>query len=114
MEQEEKKESLINPISGQRVDEAISEVEAKKRGYLDFEFMMRHLEDENESVKYFVIAQKKVIVHMTRPRYKQESNINHERVLQEAEKKKEANIASIIPVPNTCNIGDEGCVSCGS
>ena len=115
MEQEEVKQSLINPITHEKVDEAITEAEAKKRGYLELEFMMRYLEDENEFTKYYIVEGKKIIVHMAKPmlQYKKKSAIDYERVLQEIKVEEKTN-PSPIPVAPTCNIGDEDCVSCGS
>lgn len=116
--QEEVKEvpvRLINPITGEQVDEVIKEDEARKRGYLDFNFLLRHLEDENEFIKYFIVDGKKIIVDIARPnlQYKKPVSINHERVHQ-IEEKKETAVVPIIPAPATCNIDDGECVACGS
>ena len=116
--QEEVKEvpvKLVNPITGEGVDEVIKEDEARKRGYLDFNFLLRHLEDENEFIKYFIVNGKKIIVDIARPnlQYKKPVSINHERI-HEIEKRKEADIVSTIPTPATCSIDDAECISCGS
>jgi hypothetical protein len=75
-------ESFINPITGEPVDETISEREARNRGYFDLQFLLRHLEDDNEFVKYFVIDGKKVLVHLEKPylHYKKVTQINQDRL----------------------------------
>lgn len=79
----EKPVVLINPLNGEPVDEIIKQEEAEARGYMDLQFMMKYLEDENEYVRYFVINGKKIIVDIARPiyEYKKPIHINHERVL---------------------------------
>lgn len=114
-EEIEVKESLVNPITGQKVDESISEEEAKSRGYLDLEFILAHLEDENEYVKYFVINGKKVIVHLRNPmtKYKKKPLINHERVLQTTTTEKKTSNVSSVSGNVTCSLDDkDGCISC--
>lgn len=95
----EQVDSLINPITGEKVDERMKEREARAKGYLDFEFMCKYLEDENESVKYFIIDGKKLIVHMNNPitQYKKPTQINHVRIFAE-----------------NCSIDDTECLACGS
>jgi len=92
-------EVLINPITGQQVDEIIKEKEAKSRGYFELEFILRHLEDDNEFVKYFIVDGKKIVVDLDKPmtQYKKPTQINHERV-----------------VSDTCGIDEPECLSCGS
>ena len=55
---------LINPITGLPVDEIITEDEATKRGYFEYEFLLRYLEDDNEFIKYFVVDGKKIVVDL--------------------------------------------------
>ncbi len=110
-----KEERLVNPITGEQVDESISELEAKKAGYLELEFLMKHLEDENEYVKFLIIDKKKVIVHMRNPmtQYKKKTNIDYERVLQEVKNKEEVEKLSPVLANSTCSLDDkEGCLSC--
>jgi len=82
MENETQPEILVNPITGLRVDEVIKEKEAKERGYLTLEFILKYLEDDNEFVKYFVIDGKRVIVSLDKPHthYKKATQINHKRI----------------------------------
>ena len=107
-----------NPITGEVADESISEKEAKQRGYFTFEFLLRHLEDENEFVKIFIVNGKKIVVNIDRPnlQYRKPVLINHERVLQEEEKavRETPQMGNIpgVPVPAVCDLDDEGCVSC--
>jgi hypothetical protein len=110
-----KEERLINPISGEPVDESISELEAKKKGYLELEFLMKHLEDENEYVKFLLVDNRKVIVHMRNPmtQYKKKTNIDYSRVLQEVKEKEKVDKLSPVPVNSTCSIDNkEECLSC--
>jgi len=105
--------SLKNPITGNPVDEVISEKEGRKRGYFELEFILKHLEDDNEFVKYFIVAGKSIIVQLEKPylNYKKPTQVNHERVLNGLD------IVQLKPVETvaaaSCNM-DEGCVSCGS
>lgn len=102
----EVKERLINPIDGKPVDEIIKEKEARRRGYFDMEFMLRHLEDDNEFVKFFIVDGKKIVVDLEKPylQYKHSTQINHERVHKEEE---------LAPLPVVaCSIDDPGCESC--
>ncbi len=102
-----------NPITGEYVDETIKEKEAVERGYFDFEFQLRYLEDENEYVKYFIINGKKIIVDMAKPhlQYKHKSKLNYERILSDT-------VGTAVPaIPNTTSTAvacsmDEGCESC--
>ncbi len=106
-------EQLKNPITGESVDEIIKQSEGEKRGYLELEFIMRYLEDENEFCKFFIIEGKKVIVDMNKPmtQYKKKPVINYERVY-ETEAKTPTTVVPAIPTPATCSIDDEGCISC--
>jgi len=111
----QQKEQLINPITGEPADEIIKEREARQRGYLDFEFMLRYLEDESEFVKYFIIDGKKIVVDLDRPnlQYRKPLSINHERVLQTSPKESPNNNVSSTTAP-TCDISskDDTCLSC--
>lgn len=119
-----KEERLINPITGESVDESISEREAKSRGYFDFQFILKYLEDENEFVKFFIVDGKRILVHIEKPhlQYKKKPQINHERVLQIQEEvlpqvteETEDHQLSVVPVV-TCSIvsgdPDNSCLSC--
>lgn len=112
----DQKERFINPITGEEVDEIIKESEAKLRGYLDFQFMLRYLEDENEFVKYFIVNGKKIIVDIQKPtlQYKKPVSIDHERVLRtEPRENTVPSIGTIGVVATTCNIDDQSsCLSC--
>jgi len=108
------KEQFINPITGKPVDKYLKEKEAREQGYFDFQFMLRHLEDENEFVKYYIVNGESIIVDMDRPnlQYKKPSNLNYDRILQENKQvQKESNI-SVVSSADVCNIDDEGCISC--
>ncbi len=104
---------FINPITGKEVDEIIKEKQAKERGYFDFQFMLKYLEDENEFVKYFIYEGKKIIVDMAKPmlEYKKKLNLDYERILQTTTQETHNNL-SIVPVTGTCSIDDTSCVSC--
>jgi hypothetical protein len=107
-------ERKINPITNQEVDEIIKEQEAKQRGFFEFEFLMRYLEDENEYVKYYIVNGKKIVVDMSKPvtQYKKPLNLNYERVLQ-TEKIREENVNPVAVCPTAlCNLDDEDCISC--
>lgn len=106
-------EQLRNPITGQTVDEIIKQGEAEKRGYLELEFIMRYLEDENEFCKFFIIEGKRVIVDMNKPmtQYKKKPQINYERVHQ-TETKTPTTVVPTVPSGAACSIDDEGCISC--
>ena len=112
---EAKKERFINPITGEEVDEIIKESEAKQRGYFDFQFMLKYLEDENEFVKFFITNGKKIIVDIQKPnlQYKKPVILNHERVLS-TEPKSNVTTPSTTPVvPIVCDISSEpSCLSC--
>jgi hypothetical protein len=103
---------LKNPIGGGPVDEVIGEKEARKRGYFDLQFILRHLEDDNEFVKFFVVEGKKIIVQLEKPylQYKKSTQINHERILSSPV---QTSVIQAITAPS-CSMDDEGCVSCGS
>lgn len=75
-------EQLVNPITHLPVDEVIKENEARKRGMLDLEFILKYLEDENEYIKYFVVDGKRIVVDIEKPtiHYKRPTLINHDRV----------------------------------
>lgn len=109
-------ELLKCPISGLKADEQINEKEAKIRKYLDLQFMMKYLEDENESVKIFLIDTKRIIVHMTNPilQYKKKPIPANER-LQTLEFQKEVNNSPVVPTPVACSLDDSSdCLVCGS
>lgn len=114
---ENKDVTFVNPITGKPVDELITEAEAVMRGYLTFEFMMRHLEDENESVKYFVVDDKKILVTLAKPmtHYKEKPTLNHARIFGETSSYGSTDsvrpVLSSTPSPTVC-VMDEGCVSC--
>lgn len=110
----EKKEQLINPMTGKPVDEIITEKEAKKRGYFDYQFLLKYLEDDNEFVKFFMYDGKEIIVDLEKPylQYKKPTQINHERVLNDAKPEKQINNSTNIYKSDTCNVDDEGCVNC--
>jgi len=103
---------LKNPITGTPVDEVITEKEARKRGYFDLQFRLRHLEDDNEFVNYFIVEGKKIIVELERPylNYKKKTQINHERVLGTDQ------VPTIAPrsiaEPVACSLDDDSCISC--
>lgn len=108
VEKIEQPKTFVNPITGKPVDESITEKEGVERGYLDFQFMLRHLEDENEFVKYFVIEGKRIIVNMSKPhlQYKNKSNLDYERLFKDVEP-----IESVSKPSSSCTL-DEGCESC--
>ena len=110
----EQKEQYINPITGKPVDKYLKEKDAKEQGYFDFQFMLRYLEDENEFVKFYIVDGVSVLVDMDKPnlQYKKKSNLNYERTLQATEQKKEAGIVPDLVSAPSCNIDDEGCISC--
>lgn len=108
------KEQFINPITGKPVDKYLKEKEAREQGYFDFQFMLRHLEDENEFVKYYIVNGESIIVDMDRPnlQYKKPSNLNYDRILQENKQvQKESNV-SVVSSTDVCNIDDKSCISC--
>lgn len=113
--QKEVKEQLRNPINNEVVDEIIKEKEARQRGYFEYQFMLRHLEDDNEFVKYFIIDGKKIVVDLEKPylQYKKATQINHERVIPQTEKKTQENQLSAVPV-DCCSVDPGECLSCGS
>jgi hypothetical protein len=85
---------LVNPI-----DEVLTEKEGKERGYLEFTFINNYLEDENETIKLFIVNGKRIVVQSLRPKYGRPPQINYERVHAE---------------PAVCTIDDPECTSCGS
>ena len=103
---------LINPINGEPVDEVIKQKEAETRGYMDLQFILRHLEDENEFVMFFIVNGKKILVDISRPKfeYKKPTHINHERVLEVTFTGGEAKRSS----GTGCGIHDPVCEACGS
>ena len=107
------KVKYINPINGEEVDEIIKEKEARERGYFDFQFLLKYLEDENEFVKYFIISGKKIVVDIAKPmlEYKKKTIMDYERVLQTATKET-TNIISAIPPAVACSIDNPECISC--
>ena len=114
--QSEVKEVLKNPITGLSVDEIIKEKEAKERKYFELEFILRHLEDENESIKHFIVNGKHIIVQMNNPQtqYKKTPILNHERILGTEYEGGECRIDNPIVEPTACSISDPECLSCGS
>lgn len=100
-----------NAITGENdIDILLTEAEAKERGYMDLEFILKYLEDENEFSMYFTYQGKKIKVDFKNPKtqYKKKSRINHERVLENVvytggEAKKN---------PPMCNLHDTACESC--
>lgn len=124
-EQKKEEQKYVNPITGKHVDECITEKEAKERGYLNFEFMLRYLEDENEYVKFFIIEGKHIIVDIAKPnlQYKHKPSLSYERLFKGEELLSNSNTRSAISNtggsstsntnPVACSM-DEGCVSCGS
>jgi hypothetical protein len=108
-------EQLKNPITGENVDEVVKEKEARQKGYLDLEFMMKYLEDENEFCKFFIVEGKKLVVDMDKPmtQYKKKTQLDYERVLQAKKEEKIDNIPAI-PTTSSCSIDDKECISCGS
>ncbi len=115
MEEKKEEQKYVNPITGKFVDESITEKVAKERGYLDFEFMLRHLEDENEYVKFFIIEGKHIIVDIAKPnlQYKHKPSLNYERVLGGHGVDIPVPVAPTATTAVVCSM-DEGCVSCGS
>lgn len=112
----EEKQQLRNPIDGKIVDEIIKEKEARQRGYFELEFLLKYLEDDNEFVKYFIVNDKKIVVDLEKPylQYKKKTQVNHERILQEKEKKVQVDQSTIVPVDACCDLVDGTCISCGS
>lgn len=105
---------LINPITGKEVDEIIKEKEARDRGYFDFQFMLKYLEDENEFVKYFKIKGREIVVDMAKPmlEYKKKLNLDYERILQIATQETRNNITSL-SIASTCSVDSPAeCLSC--
>ena len=107
-------EQIINPITGKPAHKYLTEKQAKELGYFDFQFMLKHLEDENEFVKFFKINGEDVIVDIDKPnlQYKKKLILDYERVLQTTEHKKEDNLSSAVGTVAACSIDDESCVSC--
>lgn len=104
---------FINPINGEKVDEVIKQKEAEARGYMDLQFMLKHLEDENEFVMYFIVAGKKILVDIARPKfeYKKPTHINHERVLGEVTFDGGAT-KQMEPVSRGCGLHEPVCEAC--
>lgn len=103
---------FVNPITGQKnVEEVLTEKEARKRGYFDFDFLLRHLEDDNEFIKWFVIQGKHVIVDLEKPylQYRKSTQINHDRILKEDSQVSQ--VSNSIGI-TACAIEDQGCISC--
>lgn len=114
----QEKELYVNPITGVKdIDEVLKETEAKAKGYLEFDFLMKYLEDESEFVKYFIIDNKKIIVDMKNPttQYKKKTILDYERVLQtnqEKDKKAQDNISNPLDSSPSCDVDSSSCVSC--
>lgn len=103
-------DQLRNPITNEPVDEIIKQDEAEKRGYFDFQFMLKNLEDENEFVKFFIVNGKKIIVDIKKPNleYKKPPLLNHARILDDMT----GRVASAGNAVAACGLDDEGCISC--
>lgn len=112
-------EQFINPFTGKSCNESITEKEAKERGFDDLQFILRYLEDENETFQWYKVDGKDIIVKRQRPHlnYKKPTQLNHERIFEGVEEKKEEKQVTIIPdlvSNNACNLDSEDCISCGS
>lgn len=117
----EKGEQLINPFTSKPCSESITEKEAKERGYEDLQFILRHLENDNEFFQWFIIDNKDIIVKRSRPylNYKKPTQINHERLFDEGvkaeAKTKQTPIIPDLVATDACNLDSEdGCIACGS
>jgi len=106
---------LINPITGLPVDEIITEDEATKRGYFEYEFLLRYLEDDNEFIKYFVVDGKKIVVDLKKPylQYRKPTQINHERV-HNTEPEIIVVARPVELAVQACSIDNPDCESCGA
>lgn len=93
---------LINPIDGLAVDEIVKQREAKERGYLEPEFYLKYLEDENEFVKLFVVKGKRILMDVEKPQfqYNKPLMLDRERIHTKEE------------VPKACSIDDPSCEMC--
>lgn len=108
---QETQQQLKSPITGAKVHEVISEKEGRKRGYFDFQFILRYLEDDNEFIKEFKLQDgTRILVQLEKPylHYKKPTQINHERVLADEQPIEVGKATLAAPV---CNM-DEGCLSC--
>jgi hypothetical protein len=107
-------QQLQNPITGQPVHEVITQNEATKRGYLTLEFLMAHLEDENESFKFFIIGDQHVIVNTNNPmtQYKKKPILDYSRILDTSGTPEEVGRVRAEPGVKACSLDDEGCISC--
>lgn len=102
-----------NAITGEHdIDILLTEHEAKEKGYMDLEFILKYLEDENEYSMYFLHEGKKIKVDLKNPKtqYKKPTKVNHDRVLggvtfTGGEEKKTIQ-------PGRCDIHDELCEAC--
>lgn len=105
---------LKNPITGEVVDEIIKQKEAIERGYFDYQFILKYLEDENEFVKYFIVEGKKIVVDIAKPtlEYKKKTKMDYERVLQDNKQEKKEDNIPVVPTPIACDTSDETCLSC--
>jgi len=118
--EEIKEEKLINPFTGKSCHESITEKEAKERGFNDLQFILRYLEDENETFQWYKIDGKDIIVKRGRPHlnYKKPTQINHERLfdagVKTEEKTEQTPIIPDLVSDNACNLDSEECISCGS
>ena len=114
---QEEKVFYVNPITGEKdIEEVLKESEAKEKGYLDLEFLLKYLEDENEFSKYLIIDGKKILIDMKNPmtQYKKKTIMDYERVLQTNQEKQQTKELSVIPTPLVCSMDDENCLHCGS
>lgn len=118
--EEIKQDQLINPFTSKPCSESITEKEAKERGYEDLQFILRYLEDENETFQWYKIDGKDIIVKRSRPHlnYKKPTQINHERLFNEGvkteEKTKQTPIIPDLVCNDACNLDSQECVACGS
>ena len=111
-------EFYVNPITGKKdIEQVFKESEAKEKGYLDLEFLMKYLEDENEFSKYLIVDGKKILIDMKNPmtQYKKKTIMDYERVLQTTEEKKQDSKSPTVLSNAFCNLDTvNDCIACGS